>query len=363
MCRKNRKKEIEKVEKPASGHVGSLTFQELETLNNDLYRICGEMHENKDFINDPVLKSVMWKEITKAYMAQSNEIKESKVIPEAIRRWTLKEKYKVSMPDYELVRRFPRRFGPNEVAEQCIKQAQIEAAMEYAAREAEIERQKEFIDGDEPDAVTEFFYLLADEFIPARKRKRFINSRYKRITRLMTEYAQNETADKLYEMLLNELVKEKKHEKFEEQNGEYLKILIDYFIEAYTSETEEREETGVDEQTSDDTEKSPETSAETAETSAPEEEPAAENTDAEGTEDELDELDELEESEDEPEDVDEALTEPEALPEELSEEPVQEQIELALTSEPIEPVQELVPQTANEPAESGNADGETENEE
>ncbi len=237
MCRKNRKKEIEGVDKPASEYTSNLTFQEIELLNSDLYRICGEMHENKDFINNPVLKSVMWKEITKAYIAKSNEIKESKTIPEEIRRWTLEEKNKLAIPDYELLRRFPlRRYGLNEVAKQCMKQAQIEAAMEFAAREAEIERQREFIDGAEPDAVTEFFYLLAEEFIPARKRKRFINSRYERVSRLLTEYAQAEAVDGMYSMLLTELTRKRKREKFEEQNGEYLKILVKDFIQKYIEE-------------------------------------------------------------------------------------------------------------------------------
>ncbi len=132
MCRKNRKKEIEEVDKPASEYTSNLTFQEIELLNSDLYRICGEMHENKDFINNPVLKSVMWKEITKAYIAKSNEIKESKTIPEEIRRWTLEEKNKLAIPDYELLRRFPlRKYGLNEVAKQCMKQAQIGPAPLY----------------------------------------------------------------------------------------------------------------------------------------------------------------------------------------------------------------------------------------
>lgn len=357
MCRKNRKKEIEQVEKPASGQVGSLTFQELEALNNDLYRVCGEMNENNDFIKDPVLKSVMWREITKAYIAKSNEIKESKVIPEAIRRWTLKEKTKLSMPDYKLLRWFPwRKYGLNEVAEQCVEQAQIEAAMEYAARAAEIERQKEFLDGDEPSAEENFFYLIADEFIPARKRNRFINKQYVRLMRFITEYAQENASDKLYKLLLCELAAEKKREKFEEQNGEYLRVLVNDFIKEYNTVCEEPDEAAEEEepecgQTADGTEEPTEAIAtEEAETEYDDlsalyelaDEPDAEEPAA------------PEEVQEQPEQVAAAPTAPE---EATPGEPEQGQIELAITSEPVEPVQELIPLSADEPVDSRNGDG------
>lgn len=360
MCRKNRKKEIEGVDKPASEYTSNLTFQEIELLNSDLYRICGEMHENKDFINNPVLKSVMWKEITKAYIAKSNEIKESKAIPEEIRRWTLEEKNKLAIPDYELLRRFPlRKYGLNEVAKQCMKQAQIEAAMEFAAREADIERQREYIDGAEPDAVTEFFYLLADEFIPARIRKRFIDKQYKRVSRLLTEYAQAGTVDGMYAMLLTELTRKRKREKFEEQNGEYLKILIKDFIQKYIEEIEAL---------------TPEQAAESeaatpapSEEAQPEQAPESEEPDepAEDMEDDLSALYEL---------ADEPDAEEPAAPGEVQEHA--EQAAAAQTvpeeatdvADDVEQVQMLIPQSENvaepeEPDTGANADEgeETEN--
>ena len=354
MCRKNRKKEIEGVDKPASEYTSNLTFQEIELLNSDLYRICGEMHENKDFINNPVLKSVMWKEITKAYIAKSNEIKESKAIPEEIRRWTLEEKNKLAMPDYELLCRFPwRKYGLNEVAKQCMKQAQIEASMEFAARAAEIERQREFIDGAEPDAVTEFFYLLAEEFIPARKRKRFINSRYERVSRLLTEYAQAEAVDGLYSILLNELARKRKREKFEEQNGEYLKILIKDFIQKYI---EEIAALTPEQAPADDTAEPTDEPSEASEDIEPEEEP----------EDDLSALYELADEPDaeEPaapgevqEHAEQAATAPEEAPEQATD-----------VADDVEQVQMLMPQSENveepeQPDEGANADKgeETEN--
>jgi len=354
MCRKNRKKEIEEVDKPVSEYTSNLTFQEIELLNSDLYRICGEMHENKDFINNPVLKSVMWKEITKAYIAKSNEIKESKTIPEEIRRWTLEEKNKLAIPDYELLRRFPlRRYGLNEVAKQCMKQAQIEAAMEFAAREAEIERQREFIDGAEPDAVTEFFYLLAEEFIPARKRKRFIDKQYERVSRLLTEYAQAEAVDGMYSMLLTELTRKRKREKFEEQNGEYLKILIKDFIQKYI---EEIAALTPEQAPADDTAEPTDEPSEASEDIEPEEEP----------EDDLSALYELadEPDEDEPaapgevqEHAEQAATAPEEAPEQVND-----------VADDVEQMQMLMPQPEGnaepeEPDTGANADEgeETEN--
>lgn len=369
MCRKNRKKEIEEVEEITTDYAVSLTFQELEALNNELYRVCGEMHENKDFINNPVLKSVMWKEITKAYIAKSNEIKESKTIPEEIRRWTLEEKNKLAIPDYELLRRFPlRRYGLNEVAKQCMKQAQIEAAMEFAAREAEIERQREFIDGAEPDLATEYFYIMLDGFVPFRKRKRFIKQHYERITRFLSEYAYDETPDRLYMALLNEFASAKKFQQFEEKNGEYLKVLISNFIETYTAETE-AEETEA-EPPADDTAEPTEPS-EASEDTEPEEEPEDESEAGE----QLD-LSEFEEAEAAELAKQAAAPEPTGeTAEEIAEEPVQEQMQLP----PVAVAENTAPQTAaelaepteqaeasepvNEPAETANADVETGNEE
>ena len=350
MCRKNRKKEIEEVDKPASEYTSNLTFQEIELLNSDLYRICGEMHENKDFINNPVLKSVMWKEITKAYIAKSNEIKESKTIPEEIRRWTLEEKNKLAIPDYELLRRFPlRKYGLNEVAKQCMKQAQIEAAMEFAAREADIERQREYIDGAEPDAVTEFFYLLADEFIPARKRKRFVNSRYERISRLLTEYAQASTVDGMYAMLLTELTRKRKREKFEEQNGEYLKILIKDFIQKYIEEIEALTPEEAPEPEAEPPAPSEEAQLEQAAQSEEPDEPA------EDVEDDLSALYAL---------ADEPDAEEPAAPEEVQEQPEQAAAapeEATDVADDVEQVQMLMPQSENvaepeEPDTGANAD-------
>lgn len=359
MCRKNRKKEIEEVEEITTDYAVSLTFQELEALNNELYRVCGEMHENKDFIKDPVLKSVMWKEITRAYRAQSEEIKERRAMTQEIRRWTSAEKRRLLNPDMILVRRFPRRqYEPNEIAKQCFEQAKIEASMESAAQAAEIERQKEFLTGDEPDMATEYFYIMLDGFVPFRKRKRFIKQHYERITRFLSEYAYDETPDRLYMALLNEFAAKKKLQQFEEKNGEYLKVLISNFIEAYTAEPE-AEETEA-EPPADATEE-PTEPLEASEDTAPEEEPEDESEAGEQLD--LSEFEEAEAAElakqaATPEQSDKAA-------EEVAEEPVQEQIELppVAVAESGEPVQELIPQPVNEPAETANADGGTGNEE
>ncbi len=368
MCRKNRKKEIEEVEEITTDYAVSLTFKELEALNNELYRVCGEMHENKDFIKDPVLKSVMWKEITKAYMAQSEEIKERRAMTQEIRRWTSAEKRRLLNPDMILVRRFPRRqYEPNEIAKQCFEQAKIEAAMEFAARAAEIERQKEFLTG-EPDLATEYFYIMLDGFVPFRKRKRFIKQHYERITRFLSEYAYDETPDRLYMALLNEFASAKKLQQFEEKNGEYLKVLISNFIETYTAETE-AEETEA-EPPADDTAEPTEPS-EASEDTEPEEEPEDESEAGE----QLD-LSEFEEAEAAELAKQAAAPEPTGeTAEEIAEEPVQEQMQLP----PVAVAENTAPQTAaelaepteqaeasepvNEPAETANADVETGNEE
>lgn len=314
------------------------------------------------------IKSVMWKEITRAYMAQSNEIKELRAMTQEIRRWTSAEKRRLLNPHMILVRRFPRRqYEPNEIAKQCFEQAKIEASMELAARAAEIERQKEFLTG-EPDLATEYFYIMLDGFVPFRKRKRFIKQHYERITRFLSEYAYDETPDRLYMALLNEFASAKKLQQFEEKNGEYLKVLISNFIETYTAETE-AEETEA-EPPADDTAEPTEPS-EASEDTEPEEEPEDESEAGE----QLD-LSEFEEAEAAELAKQAAAPEPTGeTAEEIAEEPVQEQMQLP----PVAVAENTAPQTAaelaepteqaeasepvNEPAETANADVETGNEE
>ncbi len=208
----------------------------IRKLNIEYFKILDELKRGLNSMSFEDLESYMRSVLLASYQSEIAQLQRDayeKAIPLQIIR---KNKNIELKADYVKDHWWQRKSHPNDAMQQLLDLASIEAAMEFAARAAEIERQREFIDGAEPDAVTEFFYLLADEFIPARKRKRFIDKQYERVSRLLTEYAQAEAVDRLYSILLNELARKRKREKFEEQNGEYLKILIKDFIQKYIEE-------------------------------------------------------------------------------------------------------------------------------
>lgn len=329
----------------------------IRKLNIEYFKILDELKRGLNSMSFEDLESYMRSVLLASYQSEIAQLQRDayeKAIPLQIIR---KNKNIELKADYVKDHWWQRKAHPNDAMQQLLDLASIEAAMEFAARAAEIERQREFIDGAEPDAVTEFFYLLAEEFIPARKRKRFIDKQYERVSRLLTEYAQAEAVDGMYSMLLTELTRKRKREKFEEQNGEYLKILIKDFIQKYIEEIAAL----TPEQAPADDTAEPTEPSEALEDTAPEEEPEDESEAGE----QLD-LSEFEEAEAAELAKQAAAPEPTGeTAEEIAEEPVQEQMQLppVAVAESGEPVQELIPQPVNEPAETANADGGNVNEE
>ncbi len=330
----------------------------IRKLNIEYFKILDELKRGLNSMSFEDLESYMRSVLLASYQSEIAQLQRDayeKAIPLQIIR---KNKNIELKADYVKDHWWQRKAHPNDAMKQLLEIARIEASMELAARDDEIERQKEFLTGDEPDMATEYFYIMLDGFVPFRKRKRFIKQHYERITRFLSEYAYDETPDRLYTALLNEFAAKKKLQQFEEKNGEYLKVLISNFIEAYTAEPE-AEETDA-EPPADDTAE-PTDEAEASEDTAPEEEPEDESEAGE----QLD-LSEFEEAE-AAELAKQAATpeQSEKAAEEVAEEPVQEQMQLppVAVAESGEPVQELIPQTVNEPAEPVTADGGNGNEE
>ncbi len=325
----------------------------IRKLNIEYFKILDELKRGLNSMSFEDLESYMRSVLLASYQSEIAQLQRDayeKAIPLQIIR---KNKNIELKADYVKDHWWQRKAHPNDAMQQLLDLASIEAAMEFAARAAEIERQREFIDGAEPDAVTEFFYLLAEEFIPARKRKRFIDKQYERVSRLLTEYAQAEAVDGMYSMLLTELTRKRKREKFEEQNGEYLKILIKDFIQKYI---EEIAALTPEQAPADDTAEPTDEPSEASEDIEPEEEP----------EDDLSALYELADEPDveEPaapgvvqEHAEQAATAPEEAPEQATD-----------VADDVEQVQMLMPQSENveepeQPDEGANADKgeETEN--
>ena len=330
----------------------------IRNLNIEYFKILDELKRGLNSMSFEDLESYMRSVLLASYQSEIAQLQRDayeKAIPLQIIR---KNKNIELKADYVKDHWWQRKAHPNDAMKQLLELARIEASMELAARAAEIERQKEFFTGDEPDMATEYFYIMLDGFVPSRKPKRVIKQHYERITRFLSEYAYDEAPDRLYMALLNEFAAKKKLQQFEEKNGEYLKVLISNFIEAYTAEPE-AEETEA-EPPADDTAEPTEPS-EALEDTAPEEEPEDESEAGE----QLD-LSEFEEAEAAELAKQAAAPEPTGeTAEEIAEEPVQEQMQLppVAVAESGEPVQELIPQPVNEPAETANADGGNVNEE
>lgn len=335
----------------------------IKNLNKDYFTMLNDMHRGFNIAPEE-LRSYMNSVVVESYKSDIAKLQREGLEKAKTQETIQKYKSRALEPGYEKDHWWQRRSHPNEALEQLIKLGNIEAAIEFAARAAEIERQKEFIEDNEPSAEENFFYLIADEFIPARKRKRFINKQYERLMRFITEYAQENASDKLYKLLLNELAAEKKREKFEEQNGEYLRVLVNDFIKEYNTVCEEPDEAAEPEPSADSDE-----TAETTEAIATEEETGDEGFDEAAELERLRELEEDYEADglDDPEPADE---EP-PLEETTPGEPVQEEMKLRLVPVPYSSFGVLVQQTvagqagetaepAEEPVAHGNANGENE---
>lgn len=353
--------------KLAEGEELYIDRETVKNLNHEYFKILEEMGRGFSVKSFEDLESYMNSVVLASYQSEILKLQRDgaeKARPLKTIRYYKNQALKA---DYVKDHWWQRKAHPNDAMRQLLSLADIEASMEFAARAAEIERQKEFLTG-EPDLATEYFYIMLDSFVPSRKRKRFIKQHYERITRFLSEYAYDETPDRLYTALLNEFASAKKLQQFEEKNGEYLKVLISNFIETYTAETE-AEETEA-EPPADDTAE-PTEQAEALEDTAPEEEPEDESEAGE----QLD-LSEFEEAE-AAELAKQAATSEQSdkAAEEVAEEPVQEQMQLPpvavaentapqTAAELAEPTEQAeASETANEPAETANADVETGNEE
>lgn len=353
-----------------------ISRDKVQELNREYFLILDELKRGFSGISFEDLESYMRSVVQASYEGEVAKLQrdgaENAVSKNVIRNI----KNELLTPDYVRVRRFSRRVRPNAPMQLCIEQARIEAEIEQSAFREEIAKQKEFIFGAEPEepyeAADELFYSLLDIFIPKHRQKRFIKKHGNVAIHLIEElidFAAAEpqkliTDNKLFKMLIEEFLQKRNKKVYAKKYGDNIEYLTAELIKSAARSTVK---TLVSEQTEG------------------EEEPADENAAAESEEDELDELSELEEIEDEldeveepdePEEVSEDFTDElkEKTSEELTEEPVQEQIELppvavedngapqtdaeptdAETAETVEP--------ANESAETANADGENGNEE
>lgn len=316
----------------AEGETFYVARETIQKLNIEYFEMLDEMRSGLNFTFED-LESYMRSVIIECYKSEIEKLQRDGEQKAATLKKIEQYKNRRLATGYVKDHWWSRKAYPNKPLEQLMKLGEIEAAMELAARDEEIERQSKFITGPR-EPSEEFFDLLLKEFVSERKQNRLIRKRGKYILWLLTTET---SVEKLYNSLITELAPEKKRrKKFEEQNGEYLKVLI----EAYLSEDEAEDE--------------PTTEPEGGQPAEGTEEATAEPTEEAETEyDDLSALYELADEEDET---------PAVVEEEPSPEPMQGQIELAITSETVEPVQEFIPQTADEPADNGNADGENGNE-
>ncbi len=217
---------------------------------------------------------------------------------------------------------------------------------------------EELEEGIEPDhdeaenEAAELMYTLVYETVGRFKRRKVIKRVGRRLVYYIDEYIKAECIPErraaLFELIAKELSRQTDTTQFKLLNGEYIKGLLGEHIRTLPPEPAQPEQAPAD-----DTEE-PTEPLEASEDTAPEEEPEDESEAGE----QLD-LSEFEEAE-AAELAKQAATpeQSEKAAEEVAEEPVQEQIELppVAVAESGEPVQELIPQPVNEPAEPVTAD-------
>ncbi len=225
---------------------------------------------------------------------------------------------------------------------------------------------EELEEGIEPDhdeaedEAAELMYTLVYETVGRFKRRKVIKRVGRRLVYYIDEYIKAECIPErraaLFELIANELSRQTDTTQFKLLNGEYIKGLLGEHIRTLPPEPAQPEQLPAD-----DTAEPTDEPSEASEDTAPEEEPEDESEAGEQLD--LSEFEEAEAAE-----LAKQATTPEQsekAAEEVAEEPVQEQMQLLPVDadESGEPVQELIPQTVNEPAETANADVETGNEE
>lgn len=93
--------------------------------------------------------------------------------------------------------------------------------------------------------INDLIESLSQEFATPFKRGAFIKENTKYITRLLTDYPEdhdvNEISVKIYDALVKRFVKEKKREKFNERNEEYIKGLLIEYLRSFSEPEEESE--------------------------------------------------------------------------------------------------------------------------
>lgn len=215
-------------------------------------------------------------------------------------------------------------------------------------------------DNDEAeDEAAGLMYTLVYETVGRFKRRKVIKRVGRRLVYYIDEYIKAECIPErraaLFELIAKELSRQTDTTQFKLLNGEYIKGLLSEHIQTLPPEPAQPEQAPADD-TAEPTEP-----LEASEDTAPEEEPEDESEAGEQLD--LSEFEEAEAAElakqaAAPEQSDKAA-------EEFAGEPVQEQIELlpVAVAESGEPVQELIPQPVNEPAETANTDGGNGNEE
>ncbi len=112
------------------------------------------------------------------------------------------------------------------------------ALNERARREAAGELEELYAGIEPPDVFSDFIERIADGFVPAIRRNRFIVKRSCYVTWLLTEYSQEHGTDDILNKLVAVLVPSWKHKKFIEKNGEYLKYLISECMTCTTPDDE-----------------------------------------------------------------------------------------------------------------------------
>lgn len=221
----------------APGESFYITREQIAELNTNYFLMVKEMREGLN-ITDEVTRSYMESVLFTSYKSTIEKMQQDGEIKGKYEKKVYEKKKELLIPKEIECGWRGRKKWKNEAMKLCEKEAAIEAEIENSVRRETINQQKQYLDGDElPDTA----WLIAYEFTTPKKYNRFIDRYRNYFTWLLTDYAVEHGVEEIYNVLVERFVKEKKREKFNERNEEYIKGLLIEYLRSFSEPEEESE--------------------------------------------------------------------------------------------------------------------------
>ncbi len=222
--------------------------EQIAELNKEYFNMLNDMRNGLAITNEE-LRSYMESVVFESYKNSIYQLRE-KNRQEIERRNLIRDLKESNLhPTYEKKRLFSRKLKPNYSMQLCLKEAEIESQIELSKYLDDIERQAEFVYGDQPEIdlfaenrLNDLIEVLIGEFLPFFERRKYLKRYGNSLKVLLTEYAYEHSIDEVYDALLKRFIKEHKRQQFSERKGEYIKEILNDFFQAESKLRFKREE-------------------------------------------------------------------------------------------------------------------------